>query len=108
MLSDSINQSINEDLTSGSSPKGDVRNVSNSIYNYRQHPTTRTLLQMHKQKEKCEVKNSARPLSKARRSVTTDLRWEDMSFELALESSNACTRSQILWQRISYLLEQHI
>ena len=76
----SINQSINENLTSGSSPEGDVRDVSNSIYNYRQHPTTRTLLQMHKQKEKCEVQNSASPLSKARRSVTTDLRWEEMSF----------------------------
>ena len=64
---------------SGSSPEGDVRDVSNSIYNYRQHPTTRTLLQMHKQKDECEVQNSASPLSKARRSVTTDLRWEEMS-----------------------------
>src|SRR5579872_507615 len=51
-------------------------------------------------KRESEIQNSASPLSKARRSVRTDLRWEEMSLELALESSNACTRSQTLWQRI--------
>ena len=36
----SINQSINEDLTSGSSPEGDVRDVSSGLCNYRHFHTT--------------------------------------------------------------------
>src|SRR5579872_2597544 len=49
-----------------------------------------------------EIPNSVSPLSKARKSARADLGWEETSFKLAMEGSNACTRSQILWQRIPY------
>src|SRR5437870_8135751 len=61
--------------------------------------TTRTYLQKHRPKRKRD-QNSASPLSKASKSVQADLRWEKVSFKLALESADTCTRSKIWWQRI--------
>ena len=51
------------------------------------------------------IKNSASPVSYPvsypNKSVQADLRWEEVSFKLALESADTCTRSKIWRQRIS-------
>src|SRR5437870_12725198 len=61
--------------------------------------TTRTYLQKHKPMRKRD-QSSASPLFKAGKSVQADLRWEEVSFIVALESADTCTRSKIWWQRI--------
>ena len=64
---DEINQSINEDLTSGSSPEGDVRDVSSGKCNYKQlKPPEHTCICIDRRES--EIQNSAGPLSKAGRS----------------------------------------
>ena len=75
----SINQSINEDLTSGSSPEGDVRDVPSGICNYKLFkPPEHTCENIGRRDS--EIKDSAGSLSKATKSVQADLRWEEMSF----------------------------
>ena len=62
-----INQSINEDLTSGSSPEGDVRDILRGICNYKQfRPPERTRICIDRKGS--EIQNGAGPLSKASRS----------------------------------------
>ena len=59
-----INQSINEDFTSGSSPEDDVRDVSRGICIYKQfRPPKHTSVCIDRRES--EVQNSAGPLSKA-------------------------------------------
>ena len=64
-----INQSINEDLTSGSLPEGDVRDVPSGTCSYKQFkPPEHTCKNIDRRKRKRD-QNSASPLSKAGKSV---------------------------------------
>src|SRR5438132_7954117 len=70
-------QSINEDLTSGSSREGDVRDVPSGICNYKLFKSPEHTCKNIGRRES-EIKDSKGPLSKATKSVQADLTWEEM------------------------------